>query len=310
VSAGVSDRSTALARPVPVAAKLARTLDEAGPDALVVIDRRGDLIPLGRLRALSLASRAAGFTLFALTAFFMFQALGGIGLALPVGLALWQAARRARWSAQWRVAALIQAGRLDEAEALCEALARRPGGRQGRVWLHRNRSVIASRRGRHDLALDETRAALKRAAGRDDAAIELLALQEIRLLCDVGRVGEARARLDGRSAPSRGEVVIVQRWLTEQYVQFHENRPALDEDELWRRAQRALKLSGGAPLLALCAWAYVARRDDDMAEHLTGEAADRFVPWMKRASPSLWRFVEERLGRALPDGAEGEAGEP
>ncbi len=302
----MSDRADAAAtpalvpRPGPVAVKLARNFDEAGPDSLVVIDRHGDLVPWTRLRALSLASRAARFTLFVLSSVLLLQYFGLLGLA--AGVAAWTASflRRARAADQWRVSALIQAGRLDEAEALCKLLGRR-AGRPLRAWVHRSLAVIEGRRGRHARALDEVRAALKLTGTRRDAATELLALQEIRLLCDVGRVGEARARIDSRAAPERGEVVVVQRWLTELYVMFHERRLSLDEDELWRRAQRALKLSGGAPLLALAGWAYAERRDDDLAAHLLGEAADRFVPWMKRGSPALWAFVEERLGRALPD---------
>jgi hypothetical protein len=291
----------------PVIVKLARTFDEAGPDSLVIIDRHGDLIPLWRLRALSILSRAAGMTLFVMASIVMIQWAGILGLGVPVALGLLSVSRRARWATQWRISALIQAGRLDEAEALCGFLVQRRARRPLQAWVHRSLAIIESRRGHHASALEQVRAALRRVAVRRDASTELLAYQEIRLLCDVGQIGEARARLESRKDAERGEVVVVQRWLTELYVQFFERKLTLDEEELWTRSQRALKLSGGAPLLALCAWAFAERRDDDMATHLVEQAVDRFVPWMRLAAPVLWKWVEERLGRPVTvEGVEGE----
>jgi hypothetical protein len=73
---------------------------------------------------------------------------------------------------------------------------------------------------------------------------------------------------------------------------------------LWARSQRALRLAGGAQLLALCSWAHFVRgerNDEEMARHLLDEAVDRFVPWMKSSAPALWSWVEAKLGRPLPD---------
>jgi hypothetical protein len=294
----------------PAALKVARTLDEAGPDAVVVIDRHGDLMPWWRLRALSALSSGITFGLFALVSLTMVQAFGLAGLAAPMLLGLLATGRNQRRRIEWRAMALVQAGRLDEAEAVCQWMLARRGSRQHRAWAHRCLAIVESRRGRHAAALSEVRAALKMVGGgRWQATMELLALQEIRLLVETGQLGEARARLEGRKAQAgrvSGEVVEVQRWLTELYLQFAERKLTVDDDELWRRGQRALKLSGGAQLLALCAWGFAERRDDDMASHLLGEAADRYVPWMKRVSPALWAWVESRLGRALPEEADGE----
>jgi hypothetical protein len=297
----------------PPRLELARSLDEAGPDAVVVLDRHGDLVPWPRLHRWAVVQQALAFSVLALASLLAVEWLGWMGLATPIAAVLTLAGGRRRSTWEWRAMALIQSGRDDEAEALCRSIVERPSGstrrarRQRAAWAHRCLAIIANRRGDAERALVEVRAALPLvAADRPQAVNELLVYQEVRLLADLGRMGEARARFEGRPQPTRGEVLIVQHGMTELYLAFAEGKLQIDDDVLWARAQRALRLSGGAQLLALCAWAFLlpgARRDEEMARHLLDEAVDRFVPWMKRSAPSLWSWVEGQRGAKLPDGS-------
>jgi hypothetical protein len=124
--------------------------------------------------------------------------------------------------------------------------------------------------------------------------LDVLAYLEIALLVNLGRTGEARARLDGRGTPPQGNYLKVQHWTADLYVQFAEGRCTIDEDQLWERSHAALQITGAAQLLALCSWAYGERRDAEMAAHLLDQAVDRAEPGMAQRAPALWRWVETK----------------
>jgi hypothetical protein len=289
----------ALARrePPKLQLKLARTLEEAGPGTLVYLDGEGQVRSPTHARAMSaLSYGAAGAIVAAATAFYL-AAFGPLGALAGVALggALWL--RVSRNKRMVRAVTLIQADQLDEAEVLCRrTLSGRLVPRQLRAVAHQNLSAIATRRGDFETALGELRKAirLRHSVLRRSVMLDVLAYLEIALLVNLGRVGEARARLDGRGAAPEGNYLRVQHWTADLYVQFAEGRLALDEDQLWERSHAALQITGAAQLLALCAWGYAERRDAEMSSHLLEQAVDRAEQGMDKRAPLLWRWVESR----------------
>ncbi len=289
--------STALVKREAPELRLARTLEEAGHGTFVHIDGRGEVRSPTRYRAMAAAAYGlSGIAVVAATAFYV-GVFGPMGAAVGLlfGGAFWLGLARGR--RMTRAAALIQADRLDEAEALCrQTLSGRLVPRRLRAVAHQNLSAIAVRRGDFEGALAEVRKAIKlrHSSLRRSVYLDVLAYVEIALLVNLGRVGEARARLDGRGKPPEGNYLRVQHWTVDLYVQFAEGRCALDEDALWERSQAALRITGAAQLLALCAWGYGERRDEDMASHLLEQAIDRAEPHAEKRAPLLWKWVESK----------------
>ena len=199
-----------------------------------------------------------------------------------------------------QAATLIGKGRLIEAEALCrEVLGGRGGARALMAAAHHDLSVIATRRGDQEEALLHLRAAIRLAhsAWRRSVQVEVLAYQEIRLLVALGRVGEARARMQARGDEPEGDYLRLLHATAELAVCFGENVPPRDEDVLWERSRAALRISQGAvELLGLCAWAFDRRGDGDMADHLAGEARERAEAEDRAALPALWAWIDQRGG--------------
>jgi len=197
-----------------------------------------------------------------------------------------------------RAAALIQADRLEEAEVLCQQmLGARFVPKRLRAAAHQNLAAIATRRGEFETALDHVRKAIRlrhSALRAKNVLVDILSYAEVTLLVNLGRVGEARARMDARGTVPEGDFLRVQHWTADLYVQFSEGQLRLEDDALWERSQAALRITGASHLLALCSWAYTLRRDDDMSTHLLTEAIDRAEPSTAVSSPSLWRWVEQR----------------
>ncbi|MSP62747.1 MAG: hypothetical protein EXR72_20935 [Myxococcales bacterium] len=301
--------STALVRlgdePVPEL-RLARSLEEAGRGSFVHIDGSGQVRSPARYRAITaLAYGLSGGVVVAATAFYI-GVFGPLGAAVGIvfGAAYWFGLTRGRRMSQ--AAALIQSDRLDEAEVLCrQTLAGRLVPRRLRAVAHQNLSAVAARRGDFETSLTEVRKAMKlrHSSLRRSVYQDVLAYVEVALLVNLGRVGEARARLDGRGKPPEGNYLRVQHWTVDLYVQFAEGRLGLDEDALWERSQSALQITGAAQLLALCAWGYAERRDEDMSSHLLEQAIDRAEPNLALRVPALWKWVESRATPASGTGA-------
>jgi hypothetical protein len=119
------------------------------------------------------------------------------------------------------------------------------------------------------------------------------AMHAARLLCDLGRVGEARQVLQLAGAP-QGEYTALLRVLAERYADFVSGSPpAMGHDELERLAAWASSLRGTWGLLALCAWEYARRGDAATAARLIAE--ERARPNASRLAmtmPSLWRWMQ------------------
>lgn len=282
--------------------ELARSLDEAGPRTFVYVDGKGRVRSPARYRAVqalgysALASVVIGGTVLYAG---LFGPLGGL-----VGVAFGAVAGRSLWlTREINQAALLSShDRLDEAEVVLRRLLKRPlVARRLRALAHHNLGAVATRRGDHALALIELRQAiaLYHAAWRKSPHLRSCQYGEVIALCNVGRVGEARERLAGLQEDPDGDYLLVKHWTTALYLAFCEGRAALDEDQRWQRAQRALRITSSAALLALCSWAYRQAGDQDLAWHLLREAYDRLegVPLL-RTMPPLWQWMEAHRGVA------------
>ena len=291
----------------PVELKLADSLESADHGMFVHIDGKGQVRSPARYHALTaLAYSLSAGAILASTILYMdmFGPLGSsVGVVLSTALAV--GVRRGR--RMIRAAALIQAERLEEAELLCRELL---GGsfvpKQLRASAYQNLAAIATRRGQFDVALEHVRRAiqLRHSAFRlRNVVVDILAYTEVTLLVNLGRVGEARARMEARGQVPGGDFLRVQHWTAELYVQFAERHLRIEEDALWERSQAALRITGAGQLLALCAWSYSLRGDEDMAQHLLEQAIERAEPSAAATFPLLWRWVDERrvaLGLAAP----------
>jgi len=278
--------------------KLARSLEEATQGSFVHVDNRGQVRSPARYRALttiangvSLAAVASVTALYATR----FGTLAAVAVAAvfgaTVGVAMLRGGRLNK------AARLLQAERLDEAETLCRRiLAGTLVPRRYRAVAHQNLAAIALRRGQFETALGEARAAMELHARsfRRSVYLDMLAYFEIGLLVNLGRVREARERLDARGAVPEGNYLKLQHWTADLTVQFAEGRLRLDEEQLWTRSKSGLQITRGAQLLALCAWGYFQRGDADLGSHLLEQAVDRAEPYSAQSAPALWRWVEEK----------------
>ena len=222
--------------PAP-ALRIARTLEEAGRGSFVHIDGRGEVRSPSRYRVMTAVGYGlTGGLVVAATLFYIgvFGPLGAVAGMIFSG-AFWRGHVRGR--RMTRAATLIQADRLDEAEALCrQALRGRFVPKRLRAVAHQNLSAVAARRGDFEGSLKELREAVKlrHSAFRKNVYLDVLAYVEIALLVNLGRVAEARARLDGRGKIPEGNYLRVQHWTADLYVQFGEGRLTLDEGvRLW-----------------------------------------------------------------------------
>jgi tetratricopeptide (TPR) repeat protein len=282
----------------PVSLKLAQSLETAGRGTFVHIDGKGQVRSPVRYRVMTALAYGLSSGAILASSWLYIDIFGPLGAMVGVALGGAFAVGLRRGRRMIRAAALIQSDRLDEAEALCQdTLAGRFVPRRLKAAAHQNLAAVATRRGQFEAALEHVRKAIQlrhSAFGSRNVLVDILAYAEVTLLVNLGRLGEARARLEARGKVPDGDFLRVQHWTADLYVQFAEGRLALDEDGLWQRGQAALRITGAAHLLALCAWAYTQRGDQDMARHFLEQALDRAEPSTPVTSPLLWRWVEER----------------
>jgi tetratricopeptide (TPR) repeat protein len=282
--------------------KLARSLEEATQGSFVHVDNRGQVRSPARYRMLSTIANGASLVAVAsVTALYAarFGTLAAVAVAGVFGATVGMAMLRGRRLN--KAARLLQADRLDEAETLCRrTLSGRLVQRRYRAVAHQSLAAIAVRRGQFETALGEARAAMELHARsfRRSVYLDMLAYFEIGLLVNLGRVREARERLDARGPVPEGNYLKLQHWTADLSVQFAEGRLQLDEEQLWVRSKSGLQITRGAQLLALCAWAYFERGDADLGSHLLEQAVDRAEPHSARSAPGLWRWVEEKRPKA------------
>ena len=226
--------------------------------------------------------------------------------------------RNLRLTRQINQAALLSShDRLDEAEVLLRGLlGRRLVGRRLRALIHHNLGAVATRRGDHEEALGQLRSAigLYQAAWRRSPHLRSCQYGEVIALCNLRRADEARQRLLSLPEQSEGDYLLVKYWTTELYVRFCRGDAPPDDGTLWERAERALRITSSAALLALCAWGFTkgpgglgglgapgkqSESNLDMAWHLLREAFDRLdgEP-LRTIMPPLWQWMTENRGTA------------
>lgn len=288
--------------------ELARSLEEAGPRTFVYIDNQGRVrspVQYRLMQVFSYSMLAAilvgGTALYA-------SLLGPQGLLFGVMFSA-LVGRNLRLTRQINQAALLSShDRLDEAEVLLRRLlGRRLVGRRLRALIHHNLGAVATRRGDHEEALGQLRSAigLYQAAWRRSPHLRSCQYGEVIALCNLRRADEARQRLLSLPEQSEGDYLLVKYWTTELYVRFCRGDAPPDDGTLWERAERALRITSSAALLALCAWGFTkgsgkqAESNLDMAWHLLREAFDRLdgEP-LRTIMPPLWQWMTENRGTA------------
>jgi tetratricopeptide (TPR) repeat protein len=288
--------------------ELARSLEEAGPRTFVYIDNQGRVRSPVQYRLMQVFSYSMlAAILIGGTALYA-SLLGPQGLLFGVMFSA-LVGRNLRLTRQINQAALLSShDRLDEAEVLLRRLlSRRLVGRRLRALIHHNLGAVATRRGDHEEALGQLRSAigLYQAAWRRSPHLRSCQYGEVIALCNLRRADEARQRLLSLPEQSEGDYLLVKYWTTELYVRFCRGDAPPDDGTLWERAERALRITSSAALLALCAWGFTrspgkqSESNLDMAWHLLREAFDRLdgEP-LRTIMPPLWQWMTENRGTA------------
>jgi hypothetical protein len=281
---------------------LARSLEEAPPRAFVHVDNQGRVRSPARYRALQAISYgAAGTLVIGVTAFY--GALLGIpGVAVGVGLSAWLAWHIRRGRKVEEATRLIVHDRLDEAQALLESVLRSwRCPRPLKALAEQNLAMVFIRRGEFEKALERQRAAMVLYARSRSKSVFARTVEyaEVVTLVNLGRVGEARQRLEQRGPAPKGDYLRLQHWVAELYVCLAEGEHRLTADDLHERARAALAITGAAALLGLSAWAHAFKGDTDQAWHLLREAFDRREAFpLERGLPKLYEWMRAHAAEA------------
>lgn len=294
--------------------RLASNLQVASSRDLVHVDRAGRVrSPLryrmlqgayyGGLGALAVAQVALVYT------FFRDDGVLGMSLAALVALVLsWAGWAVSRQFALARAHRARQAGRLDDAEAIYRSVLRAPLlPPKYRTFAEQGLAGCRVLAGRHEEAWVLLQSVLRRHGRARHVQAQVARYSEVYLLVNLGRLDEARAKLDALGPVPDGEYFRVSHWGAELYLALREGTHALDEDELHRRAKAALAITSAAPLLGLLAWAFDQRGDDEMAALLLSEARDRH-PGQPLSGPlpllEAWMEAQPAGAPALDEDAE------
>lgn len=299
------EQTGALAHPVAEAAAAYRlaTYREGNSRTLVALDRNGGVIsPIRRY-----IGRAAAYGALGLLATIGVCSLASgdpLVMALSlVGTAAWgHGILVTRWLE--RASALMLRGHLERAEALLLRCLRPPWGSEGvRAHAHLRLASIATRRGDHFVALNEAQksAALFSAEYPPQPQfVQLARYQEIRALVSANRLPDARYLLEELGEPPTGEYLRLQHYLTELYVARGDGRMPFLDEQLWVRAELALRTPGSAALLGLCSWGYHKLDELEIARHFMHLAIERGDEPLELTMPLLWRWLEQQRPHLLP----------
>lgn len=292
-------------RRLPVRA--ARSVDDIRPGEILLVDRRGKVISPRSLRRRKIV----------LAGLVVLEAACGYTLAGPIGLGvLGGVAAAVVWFSLggWlrgvgRAQTLTSLGRLDEAEALLGDLERRrllP--RRARASVERIIADLARRRG--DLIEAERRldAALAICGRRGVARLirTTIRFRQIDLFAMTGRADDA-TRLRPELDRARGEVFDAYRRTSDLFIAFARASTDALPDDPHEWARQLLSANTSGPELVALSWAYDARGDRDMAEHLLAEAPSRMGTLdLARSHPPLGAWMDEKLAAwsISPDGAD------
>jgi tetratricopeptide (TPR) repeat protein len=300
--------------------KLANSLEEAAPRTFVHVDSKGEVRSPARYKALQAASYGAAAAIVGGVTIMYGALLGVPGIGIGAAFAAYFGWHLKRGRMLHKATVLLVHDQLDEAEALLrKVLSSWRCPKHVRALAEQNLGAVYNRRGNFEEALAHQRAAMAiyaRTSGRSPMR-RVVEYAEIITLVNLGRVGEARQRLDQKHGQvPKGNYLRLQHWGAELYVCLAESeaeaaapnageRPSLvklDSDTLHQCAIMALKITGAAALLGLTAWAHWKVGDTDQAWHLLREAYDRRSGVrLERSMPLLWKWMEAHADEAGVD---------
>jgi hypothetical protein len=289
--------------------KLANSLEEAAPRTFVHVDGKGQVRSPARYRALQAASYGAAAALVGGVTVIYGGLLGLPGIGIGAAFAAYFGWHLKRGRMLHKATVLLVHDQLDEAEALLrKVLSSWRCPKHVRALAEQNLGAVYNRRGNFEEALAHQRAAMAiyaRTSGRSPMG-RVVEYAEIITLVNLGRVGEARQRLDQKHGQvPKGDYLRLQHWGAELYVCLAEGEHRIDGEQLHQCAIQALKITGAAALLGLTAWAHWKLNDSDQAWHLLREAYDRrHGVRLERSMPLLWKWMEEHAEAAGVDKSE------
>jgi tetratricopeptide (TPR) repeat protein len=275
---------------------LARSLEEAPPRAFVHVDAAGNVRSPARYRALQAASYGfVGLAVGSVTLIYG-AILGPAGVAIGLGLGAWCGWHIRRGLRLQKATRLLVHDQLDEAETILRDILegwRVP--KATRALAEQNLAACYVRRGGYEEALTHQRKAMELYAQmrRKSLFAHTVGYAEITTLINLGRVGEARQRLEQKGKTPEGDYLKVQHWVAELYVLLAEGNHQLAAEDLHERSRKALQITGASALLGLCSWAFTKIADEDFAWHLLREAYDRKTgTTLERGLPKVWEWME------------------
>jgi hypothetical protein len=287
--------AVALREPAP-AVKIASSLQAASRRDVLHVDGKGRVRSPARYRLLqygwyaSMAGVVAGGTAL------YYTLIGPSSIAVGAALGLWYGHLvRRYWSLRDGIK-LLTADRFDEAAASFTRTATARGvPRRLRALAEQNLAACKMIGGQYGEALVLYRSSMGRWRSSRTLHAMLARHGEVIALINLGRLPEARARLDALGPPPDGEFLKINHWTVELYLALAGGANAPGEDELFRRSRIALGITTAAGLLGLLAWAYEQRGDRDMSLHLLQECLDRHVgPRLSGVLPLLQKWLDAR----------------
>ena len=271
--------------------KLAPNLQVASNRDIVHVDRAGRVRSPLRYRAIHVAYYGLLAALVLAEVALVARLFGnngplGAGMGAFVALGLtWVAWAVSRQFALRRAQRALAADRFEEAQRIYRSVLRAPLlPPKYRTFAEQGLGACDAVAGRHEEALAHLQTVLRRHGRARSVQARVARYSEVYLLVNVGRLDEARAKLEALGPVPDGEYYRVSHWGAELYLALAEGRHALDDDELHLRANAALAITSAAPLLGLLAWAFDQRGDEGMSALLLREARDRH-PGQKLSGP-------------------------
>lgn len=277
LSAIVADELDKAGAYKPGKLSLARNLNEAQVNEVLVLDKKGRAIEvrssaLSKIAAYSIGAAAwVGLAVFG-EASAAIYAVGFFGIFMAVLFA---------------PAASLRKGMRAQLDGQFDAaIARLSKVQRSRFTLRDLRATAALYRGNAlwckgelEAALEQARAtkAMYRASKHASHVVVRQAMMlEVHLLVELDRLAKARGALDRLlRLDDLGETLRMATWGAQLAVCMAEGRHPLTDDELHTRTMAALPVTSAAPLLAMLSWAHHVSKNDEQAWHLLREAFDR-----------------------------------
>ena len=299
----MGDHSRAMVLPgvpaEPVRFRLARSLKAASVGEVMALDERGDVVDPRRSRMHGArvwlgAAMIGGAGWAGVVTLGGAAALGPVFFAACLGLMAWESRKLGDLKA---AIALAAAGRRDEASAAFAELEKRRSSPTMRATIDYWIGSLTWQRGdlpEAERRLDAALAGCHR-SGRLDVLRWIVEFSRAQLASVRGELERAeRIRGELERAPD-GDYFRLARMLTDLSIAFHRGSADKLPEELHDWAREALEMNRFGHGLVLLAWAFAARGERDMAEHLLREAPDRLeASFLAECDPVLHAWMEAR----------------